>query len=153
MVRYKRIFTISVLMIGVLLLSVVFAQSSKEIATIIVHITGFRNNKGVARITLFDKKKGFPNKYKLALAYGDSPIQDSVSQFIFHKVVYGKYSIGVFHDEDSNGKLKSNIIGMPREGIGVSNNVRASMGPPKFKDCLFSVDSDTVEVTIDLNYL
>jgi uncharacterized protein (DUF2141 family) len=36
--------------------------------------------------------------------------------------------------------------------VGVSNNVKVSLGPPKFEDCLFSVDRDTVELSIDLYY-
>ena len=144
-------FTIT--MVCVLFISLVLADYIQETGTVIVNIKGFRNNKGVARVTLFDQKKGFPNKYKYALAYGDSPVQDSVSQYIFMDVKYGQYGVGVFHDEDENGKLKSNFIGMPREGVGVSNNAKGSFGPPKFKDCLFSVDRDTVELSIDLNYL
>jgi len=153
MCRRKSLFKIGIFLLCIIYLSIVSADIFQETGIIIVNIKDFRNNDGVARVTLFDQKKGFPNKYKYALAYGDSPVQDSSSQYIFRDVLYGQYSVGVFHDEDENGKLKSNLIGMPREGVGVSNNAKGSFGPPKFKDCLFSVDRDTVELSIDLNYL
>ena len=151
--RYKRLFIIYYLMAKLFLLLFISAQSLKETGTVIVHMENFRNNEGAARIALFNQEKGFPQEYQLALAYGSSQIQDSVSQFIFKDILYGDYAIGMFHDEDADGKLKSNFLGIPREGIGVSNNAKGSFGPPKFDDCLFTVDKDTVELSIDLDYL
>jgi len=37
------------------------------------------------------------------------------------------------HDENSNGKMDTNFIGMPREGVGASNNAKGHMGPLKFR--------------------
>ena len=40
----------------------------------------------------------------------------------FNNLAPGSYVASVQHDEDGNGKLKTNFIGMPKEGIGLSNN-------------------------------
>ena len=34
----------------------------------------------------------------------------------------GNYAVSIHHDEDADGKLKTNFIGMPKEGVGISNN-------------------------------
>jgi uncharacterized protein (DUF2141 family) len=34
-------------------------------------------------------------------------------------VTPGDYAISVFHDENSNGKLDRNFMGMPKEGVGI----------------------------------
>jgi len=41
----------------------------------------------------------------------------------------GKYAVSVFHDENSNGKLDTNFLGIPREGVGASNNAKGHFGP------------------------
>ncbi len=149
----ERLSAIALIIFGTLSLSFFSAQSTEEAGTIIVQMKEFRNNEGLARITLFNQEKGFPDQYQLALTYGSSPVQDSASQFIFQDILYGDYAIGVFHDEDADGKLNTNFLGIPREGIGVSNNATGSFGPPKFEDCLFIVDKDTVLLSIILDYL
>jgi uncharacterized protein (DUF2141 family) len=40
----------------------------------------------------------------------------------------GEYSVAVIHDENNNGKLDTNIFGIPTEAYGFSNNIR-----PKFR--------------------
>ncbi len=41
----------------------------------------------------------------------------------------GRYAVTVYHDENRNGRLGTNFIGMPTEGVGVSNNPG---GRPRF---------------------
>ena len=152
MMNYKQLLVTHFLITGLFLLSFISAQPIEETGTVIVNMEQFRNNEGVARIALFNQEEGFPQEYELALTYGSSQVQDSVSQFIFKDILYGDYAIGMFHDEDADKKLKTNFLGIPREGIGVSNNAKGSFGPPKFDDCLFTVDKDTVELSIILDY-
>ena len=59
-----------------------------------------------------------------------------------------EYAVHVFHDLDSNGKMKTNFIGIPREPTGVSNEAKGKFGPPKFKDAKFAVTGEPVDVPI-----
>jgi uncharacterized protein (DUF2141 family) len=55
----------------------------------------------------------------------------------------------VFHDENGNGKLDRNMVGIPKEGYGASNNPAKKMRAPTFDEAKFSVNSDqTVEVKL-----
>jgi uncharacterized protein (DUF2141 family) len=65
----------------------------------------------------------------------------------------GRYAIALFHDVDDDGKLSSNMLGIPTEGIGFSNNAVGSFGPPKFEAAAFDAPA-TGEVTqlIKLTY-
>jgi uncharacterized protein (DUF2141 family) len=59
------------------------------------------------------------------------------------------YAVMVFHDENSNGKLDKNILGIPKEGYGASNNLARKMRPPTFDEARFSISSDqSVEVKL-----
>jgi uncharacterized protein (DUF2141 family) len=40
----------------------------------------------------------------------------------FNNLAPGSYAVSIQHDEDGDGKLKTNFIKMPKEGVGVSNN-------------------------------
>ncbi|MDR2652811.1 MAG: DUF2141 domain-containing protein [Prevotellaceae bacterium] len=59
-------------------------------------------------------------------------------------VAQGEYAVSIFHDENDNGKLDTGAYGIPVEKTGSSNNAKATYGPPKFNDCKFTVEDDTV---------
>jgi len=58
-----------------------------------------------------------------------SPRFPVVTQFCeFPGVAAGTYAVSAFHDENSNGKLDRNFMGIPREGVGASNNAKGHLG-------------------------
>jgi uncharacterized protein (DUF2141 family) len=59
----------------------------------------------------------------------------------------------VFHDENSNGKLDTNFMGIPREGVGASNNAKGHLGPLKINDAAFQLSGGRVDLKIKINYL
>lgn len=63
----------------------------------------------------------------------------------------GEYAVRVMHDENDNDKLDSNLIGIPKEPWGFSNNAVGSFGPPDWKDAKFTLDGSH-SITIDLNH-
>jgi uncharacterized protein (DUF2141 family) len=68
-------------------------------------------------------------------------------------VPYGDYGVAVFHDENSNGKMDKNVLGIPLEPYGFSNNVRITFGPPKWEEAKFTVKGSTAEVSIGVEAL
>lgn len=56
-------------------------------------------------------------------------------------VVSGHVALLVFHDENGNGILDRNFIGIPREPIGLSNDYRPK-GPPSFESAAITVESN-----------
>jgi uncharacterized protein (DUF2141 family) len=57
--------------------------------------------------------------------------------------------VAVFHDENGNGKLDTNFLGIPREGVGVSNNKLRKLGPPTWEDSKFGLaGSLTLDVVL-----
>lgn len=63
----------------------------------------------------------------------------------------GSYGIRVMHDENGNGDMDSNMVGMPTEPWGFSNNAVGSFGPPEWADLRFELDGSTA-INIDLNH-
>jgi uncharacterized protein (DUF2141 family) len=62
----------------------------------------------------------------------------------------GDYAAVVFHDQDGNGDLARNFLGLPKEPAGLSNNVRPRFGPPRFTAALFTVGAGVAEQRIRL---
>jgi uncharacterized protein (DUF2141 family) len=54
------------------------------------------------------------------------------SAVVFSNLEPGRYAAIAFHDENNNGKLDENFLGVPTEPYGFSNNVQGFLGPPRF---------------------
>jgi len=70
----------------------------------------------------------------------------------FTGIPYGTYAISVLHDEDCDGKMKRNFVGLPSEGYGISQNPRIRFKAPSFDDAMFTFKSDSSKVTITMKY-
>ena len=118
-----------------------------------MEVTGLHNDKGEVLCALFSSAIGFPKKADKAVAHARSGISHRHAFCEFPGIVSGTYAISVFHDENSNGKMDTNFIGIPREGIGASNDVRGHFGPPKFDAAAFHFSGGQLNLKIKINYL
>jgi uncharacterized protein (DUF2141 family) len=64
----------------------------------------------------------------------------------FEAVKPGRYGIVAFHDENRNGTLDKNWMGVPVEPWCASRDARGTFGPPKFEDAVFSVAGANVNL-------
>jgi uncharacterized protein (DUF2141 family) len=62
----------------------------------------------------------------------------------------GEYAVSLFVDENSNGKMDKNAIGIPTEAYGFSNDASGNFGPPSFEQAKFVVGKDKAAITITL---
>jgi uncharacterized protein (DUF2141 family) len=72
-------------------------------------------------------------------------------RFVIDDLPDAEYGLQVMHDTNGNGELDTNFVGMPREPWAFSNNATGNMGPPKWQDIKFSLDSDSQQ-SIRLNH-
>jgi len=118
-----------------------------------VGVVGLRNNKGQVLCSLFSSVIAFPQKDEKAVAHYTAEISDRQASCEFSGIAPGTYAVSAFHDENSNGKLDINFMGIPREGVAASNDARGRLGPPKFNDAAFQVSGDQVNLKITITYL
>jgi len=131
--------------------AIAFAQS--PCPGIHVKILGIRNSTGAVACALFESPAGFPAEFLLsATNIMMIKIKDTQARCDFEDIPPGKYALAVIHDENMNGKLDTNRLGVPTEGYGFSNDARAFLSAPSFRAASFSYDGRNVDMTISLNY-
>jgi uncharacterized protein (DUF2141 family) len=134
-----------------LLFTVPVPAQSPNSATLTIHIVNARNANGVIRVALFYSPEGFPGDASKALRTQPAKIDPQTlnAQAVFSGVPQGTYAVMVFHDENNNGKLDKNMIGIPKEGYGASDSAAKKMHAPVFDEAKFSLTSDqSVEVKL-----
>jgi len=137
----KKISTI----VFVFVAAIVFAQEKRT--TIEVEIQDIDSSNGQVLVGLYNSEDLWLKKtYKGAAV----KILEGKSIATFIDIPEGVYAISVFHDEDKDGKLNTNFLGIPSEDTGSSNNALAIFGPPKWEDAKFEVKGNTVKQIINL---
>lgn len=132
--------------------------ATAEVKTDPVHsltitVAAVRNNTGKVCVDLFNSPDGYPTQRSRAFKQKCSPINNGTATVSFANIPAGMYAGFAFHDEDNNGDIKKNWVGMPKEGVGASNNAKGRFGPPSFSAARFSVDREKTTVSIKLRYL
>ena len=87
--------------------------------------------------------KAAPVQAQQARPSGDS------ARFVFKNVPAGSYAVLLTHDENDNGKLDTNLVGMPVEGYGFSNNPQV-MRKPTFDEARVDVPAAGAAIDITL---
>jgi uncharacterized protein (DUF2141 family) len=118
---------------------------------LVVHIDGFRNQKGNAGITVFTSPDGWPENNDKSFMHSGHPFtgNKTVTEL---ELPPGRYAIAVLHDENSNHKLDRSLLGIPKEGFGFSNNPKVNLSAPSFDAAAMQVTCPVTETTIHLVY-
>ncbi len=116
-------------------------------ADLTVEVRGARSAQGSVAGALFSSADGWL-KPAQAVQGQFVPAGDK-SVLLFRGLPPGRYALSVYHDENSNARLDSNVVGMPTEPYGFSRNAQGRMGPPVFDDAALDLQSDaTVQIQL-----
>jgi uncharacterized protein (DUF2141 family) len=123
---------------------------SAHAANITVTVDGLRNANGTVRLELDGSDAAWNNKDK-PTAMGNVQAAAGAVSYTFKDVPPGTYGLSVYQDEDNSGKLRVNVIGVPKEGYGFSNNL-SLMRAPTFREAQFTVADQDATVLIHLKH-
>lgn len=129
------------------------AQTPQSDSLIRVVVIGLHNGRGQVVCSLYSSDNGFPKDAAKALTRTQANISFGQASCEFKNVAAGTYAVAVFHDENSNGKLDTKLLGIPREGVGASNDAKGHFGPPKFAAAAFQFTGGRKELKIKIVYL
>ena len=120
--------------------------ASLPAADLEITVEGVRNAKGTVRLVLHDKPEKFPRGK--ATAHLDLAARKGTVRGVLSGLAAGTYGLSLLHDENDNGRMDSNFIGLPKEGYGFSNDARATLGPPSFAAAAFTVGPGRTAITV-----
>lgn len=112
-----------------------------------VKVDGFENNTGKLKVGLYNSEGTFLKTVYKSLT---SDIANKTATVVFTDIPKGEYAITLYHDENANGTLDRNVMGIPTEDYASSNDAKAIMGPPKYADAKFTLATNS-KITIILN--
>jgi uncharacterized protein (DUF2141 family) len=114
-----------------------------------VTVRNIKEAKGTIRVGLFVNEQDFLKKAvqgKVVKAAGKEVT------VVFEGLAAGDYAVSVIHDENENGELDTNIVGIPKEGFTFSNNAMGSFGPPSFEKAKVTLGGSDHKQVVDLKY-
>lgn len=106
--------------------------SAANAADLTIEWTGLRSQAGEVRIAIWDSAETFQKDAQVFAAIRVRA-RAGAQRVTLTGLPEGSYAIAAFHDENQNGKLDTNLIGIPTEATAFSNNAAANFGPPKFE--------------------
>src|SRR5579883_3302016 len=115
-----------ILFSSIIIIVSLFASSPAwgQMYKITVNVTGLHSYKGKVYVELFNNESGYPTDHEKAFKQTIASIKNGVSTVVFDSIPAGDYAVGCYHDENDNGKLDVNFLGIPSEGVGASNNAK-----------------------------
>lgn len=117
-------------------------------ADLTVTVTEIEQTGGEILLALYDNAGDFQ---KTAAQASRREAVAGELTFQFPDLSTGDYAILVFHDINGNGKLDSNLMGMPTEPWGASLQGKKIFGAPGWEDTKFEVTDTGTNVTVKLN--
>lgn len=112
-----------------------------------IQVENIKSMEGEIKIGIFADGETFLKK---AVTGAKVKADKTQLAYVFEGLADGEYAVSVYHDENENGELDSNILGIPTEPYAFSNNARGTFGPPDFDACKFEIDGTHKSITIKL---
>ena len=117
--------------------------------TLTVQINNVRNASGNVHVDICPQKQFLGDDCTYV---GDAQARAGVVTVTVHNLPPGRYAAQVFHDENRNKKVDRALFGIPKEGVGFSNDARISLGPPKWADAKFDFNGEQQTISLKMRY-
>lgn len=117
-------------------------------ASIDVNVSGLRSAQGMVRVSVCPKDLFL----KTCPWSASAPAHPGEVVVVVNDVPPGRYAIQAFHDANADGKLAQNWFGIPREGIGFSNDAMGHLTRPRFSIAVFDHGTARQRIAVSLRY-
>jgi len=131
----------------------IFAQlhnDSVSFGRIKIVITGFENNDGDCWFAIDNSKEVYEREDSVWIGK-ILPIKNNEVIVVIDSLKYGEYAVKVFHDENKNGELDTDFLGIPDEDYGYSNDASGWFGPPSWEKAKFIFNQPEMTIRIEVD--
>lgn len=133
--------------LAMLAATLALAATHASAAELTVNITDLRTREGALMVAVVDSAAAWDDSSKAIARERVEPDADALT-LRFPDLADGAYAVQVMHDENGNGRLDANFLGMPVEGYGFSNNPQV-MRRPTYDEARFDLAGDAT-ITVQL---
>jgi uncharacterized protein (DUF2141 family) len=116
-----------------------------------INITNIKEKTGYIRVGLYNNPKDFPKNGK-AYKNVSAKVVGNTATVSFNNIPGGNYAIALFHDENNDTECNLNYFGIPKEGIGFSNNIKPRTSAPDFQETMVVLKPKTIK-TIEIKLI
>ncbi|MCC5929739.1 MAG: DUF2141 domain-containing protein [Cyclobacteriaceae bacterium] len=126
--------------------------TGEEMLSMKITVKGLRSDKGKIWLSIFNSEAGFPENHQSAFFTDVIILPNGEKTFWVTGLPIGQYAIALLHDENGNGIMDKNLIGLPTEGYGLSNNPPKKMRAPRFSEAKLELMHSKQEISIEMQY-
>ncbi len=134
------------------LLFILFASYTKAQETQI-KVTDIRSGKGNIILNVFKDNDSYDKNQSYKKFTFDKKALLNGTLNVHINIEPGVYGITMIDDENEDGKINKNFVGIPKEGFGFSNFLMTKMKKPSFDDFKVDLKSIKHQVTIKVKYM
>ncbi len=125
----------------------VMLASPAGAATVEVRVSAVEGTTGKVNVAVCDKERFLKD-----CAYSASvPARAGTTTVTVENVPPGTWAVLAYQDENGNGKLDRNLLGIPSENYGFSRDAAGKFGPPGFEAAAIEVGEGTTVAPIKLH--
>ena len=111
-----------------------------------VAVSGVSSSRGHVRVDVCGRTE-FLSSCRYS---GSAPAKPGETVVEVKDLPPGIYAVQAYDDRNDNQKVDRNLIGMPTEGVGFSNNAPVPFSGPSFKDAAFTFDGGEKTISLHL---
>ena len=124
-----------------------------ENAQIELKLSNLKSSKGQIIVSVYPSENGFPYEPSTFFTFEKENISNGFLTILIPVSKPGNYALSIVDDANRNMKMDKNLLGIPKEGFGFSNNAAPrGIRPPAFEDAQIKVHSARVKTSIEVKY-
>ena len=122
-------------------------------ADLSIEVRGVRSADGRVYVAVHgpESKDTFPSGDDIVSGLRE-PARIGTLRFVVSDLPAGRYAVNAFHDENDNGELDTNLVGIPSEGYGFANDPSTTFGPPDFGEAAVTVGETSGVAVLTMSY-
>ena len=125
------------------------AAAPPPVGSLTVRIANVRNAKGQIHIDICSQASFLEDNCPYAAF---APAHEGVTTVVARGIPAGQYAVQAFHDENTNHKVDRTLFGIPREGVGFSNDAPIRLGPPTWAAAKFAFAGADQTIQLKMRY-
>jgi uncharacterized protein (DUF2141 family) len=131
------------------LLALALLGAAPAYAPIEVAVSGVKVAEGNVHVDICPERQFLTSDCDM---WAMAPARIGTTIVIIRDVPPGRYAAQAFHDRNGNGKVDRNFLGIPKEGVGFSNDAPTPMRAPHFADAMFVHGSEPQHIAFTLRH-